>query len=140
LLTQAPIPSWSSLFHAFWQRPLSLDELSSKWCREGKVGSWFSRSAWSLVRVVLRRQQYSPSKNIIIWVPDYFCKSSLTALRALNTNLIFYPINQNLEPDHKACRVLSKVYTLDLFVMVHYFGCPTFFAAPTKDFCAKHHA
>ena len=53
--------------------------------------------------------------------------------------MIFYPINHNLEPDHKTCRDLAKVYPTDLFVLVHYFGCPTF-AAPTKDFCAKQHA
>ena len=59
-------------------------------------------------------------------------------MRAINTNFIFYPINHNLEPDHKACRDLAKVYPPDLFVLVHYFGCPTF-AAPKKDFCAKQH-
>ena len=102
-------------------------------------GGLVSCSAWSLVRVVLWRQQYSPSKNIIIWVTDYFCNSSLRPLRALNADLIFYPINHNLEPDHKACRALANVHPPDLFVLVHYFGNPTF-AAPTKDFCAKHHA
>ena len=40
MLTQAPVPSWSSLFQAFWQRPLSLDELSSIWRREGEVAGW----------------------------------------------------------------------------------------------------
>jgi len=49
-----------------------------------------------------------------------------------------YPINQNLEPDYDACRALSKVHP-DIFVLVHYFGKPTF-AAPTKDFCTKHNA
>ena len=139
MLTQAPLPSWSSLFQAFWKRPLSLDELSAKWCREGEVAGLFSRSAWSLVRVALWRQQESPSKNITIFVPDYFCNSSLQALRALNVNLRFYPINHNLEPDHKACRDLAEESPPDIFVLVHYFGCPTL-AAPTKDFCAKHNA
>ena len=139
MLTQAPVLSWSSLFQAFWQRPLSLDELSSIWRREGEAAGWFSRSAWSLARVVLWRQQESPLKNITVWVPDYFCNSSLTPIRALNVKLIFYPINNKLEPDHKACRDLGEESPPDLFVLVHYFGCPTN-AASTKEFCSKHNA
>tara|TARA_B100001123_G_scaffold412189_1_gene509187 strand:- start:2011 stop:4179 length:2169 start_codon:yes stop_codon:yes gene_type:complete len=139
LLTKAPLPSWSSLINVFGHHHHNLDTLSSEWCREGDVAGWFSRSAWSFVRVALWRQKYSKSKNIIIWFPDYFCNSSLTPLRFLNTNLIFYPINQNLEPDHQACRELAKTNPPDIFVLVHYFGCPTN-ASSVKEFCSKHHA
>lgn len=139
MLTEAPVPSWSSLFQAFWQRPLSLDELSSIWRREGEVAGWFSRSAWSMARVALWRQQEYPSKNITVWVPDYFCNSSLTPMRSLNAKLIFYPVNHKLEPDYKACKDLGEESPPDLFVLVHYFGCPTI-ATSTKDFCYKHNA
>ena len=139
MLSQAPLPSWSSLFQAFCQRPPHLDELSAPWCREGEVAGWFSRSAWSLVRVALWRQQETQSNDIIVWIPDYFCNSSLMPLRAFNVKLVFYPVNQKLEPDYKACRNLAENNPPDLFILVHYFGCPTP-AAPAKDFCIKHNA
>ena len=139
MLTQAPLPSWYSLFQVFWKYPFSLDELSAPWCREGEVTGWFSSSAWSLVRVALWRQQEFPSKNITVWIPDFFCNTALTPLRALNSNLIFYPVNDNLEPDFKACRVLAEIHPPDLFILVHYFGCPIP-SAPAKEFCSKHNA
>ena len=103
------------------------------------MAGWFSRSAWSLVRVALWRQQETQSNDNIVWIPDYFCNSSLMPLRAFNVKLVFYPVNQKLEPDYKACRNLAENNPPDLFILVHYFGCPTP-AAPAKDFCIKHNA
>ena len=65
------------------------------------------------------------SNDIIVWIPDYFCNSSLRPLRAFNVKLVFYPVNQKLEPDYKACRNLAENNPPDLFILVHYFGCPT---------------
>lgn len=135
-MTHAPLPEWSNLFKAIWQRSLNHDELSVPWTKEGEVSGWFSRSAWSLVRVALWRQQNFQSKEIIVWVPDFFCNTSLTPLRALNIKLVFYPINHKLEPDYKTCRALAKNNIPDLFLLVHYFGRPTS-AAPARDFCMQ---
>jgi len=139
ILTLAILPSWASLFRALWKPPIRSELLAAPWCRDGETAGWFSRSAWSLAQIALWRLQKEKSGHITVWIPDYFCNSSLTPIRELNTKLVFYPINENLQPDYKACKILAQSDPPDLFLIVHYFGCP-FPAAPASEFCFKYNA
>lgn len=139
MLTQAPLPGWLNLYRAMLRRPLSDAVLAGPWHREDEVAGWLSRSAWSLALIALWRQSRAPALPLTVWLPDYFCNSSLLALRQTGAKLVFYPLTAELLPDMPACRLLADANKPDLFVLVHYFGQPTRTAA-ARDFCGHHSA
>lgn len=137
MLTQAPLPSWFNLLRALFRRAPSDAALAAPWHGEGEVAGWLSRSAWSLALVALWRSEGAPARGVTVWIPDYFCNTSLTPLRLTGANLQFYPVTEAMEPDFSCCRTLADTAPPDVFVLVHYFGKPASTAA-TVEFC-KHH-
>ena len=124
LITQAPLPSWGSLFSGIKSVATDKSILSGPWTKKGDIAGWLSRSAWSLARIALWRINEKNSANITAWLPDYFCNDSLAPLRCLGVKLLFYPINSEMEPNYKFLRKLAKNSPPDLFIVVHYFGYP----------------
>lgn len=57
-----------------------------------------------------------------IYLPKYFCGQSLSYLRGINANIIFYDIDDNFNIDFKKIKFTSKLSKSDIFVIVHYFG------------------
>jgi hypothetical protein len=135
MLTQAPLPTWLNLIRGLIRRPPSDAVLASPWCREGDVAGWLSRSAWSIALIALWRSRQTSALPITVWIPDYFCNSSLAPLRAIGAKLVFYPLTDTLAPDMGACKAQSDAAPPDLFLFVHYFG-QALSAASARDFCA----
>lgn len=139
MFTYAPLPSWIELARALKRAPPAGADLAAAWRRDGDVAGWLSRSAWSLALINQWRQRRAPGAPVVFWVPDYFCNSSLLAVRHAGATLVFYPVGNDLAPDMAACRVLAETSPPDLFLLVHFFGRP----APTaqvRDLCARHQA
>jgi len=139
MLTQAPLPDWLNICRALFPRTSVDEDLAVCWRREGEVTGWLSRSAWSFALIALWRKCLAPSLPVTVWLPDFFCNSSLTALRKAGVRLVFYPLTDKMTPDISACRSLVDSNPPDLFVLVHYFGQPAP-AAATRDFCSHHGA
>lgn len=139
MMTQAPLPAWSKLFGAMMRRPLPEAALAAPWHRDGESAGWLSRSAWSLALIALWRKSRAPAARPTAWLPDFFCNSSLHALRLTGFKLVFYPLTSRMEPDMVACRKLAEVNPPDMFLLVHYFGCPVH-PAPASDFCRRYGA
>jgi|GEM_PF-99413 dTDP-4-amino-4,6-dideoxygalactose transaminase len=139
MLTLAPLPKLGALLRAFIYPKPDMDKLAHHWVKQGEVAGWFSRSAWSLVRIAMWRITLSEKKSCSVWVPDYFCNTSLSLLRAIGVELIFYPVTTEMLPDFKACRQLAKEQQMDLFIIVHYFGEPVQ-AAIAKELCSQNNA
>lgn len=126
------------LFSLFSSR-VTDESLGKQWVREGETSVWFSRTSWSLAYIALWRKHKSQSKNVVIWLPDYFCESALGQLRALGAQLVFYPITRDFTTDWSACAQLAMSTKPDIFILVHYFGSP----AKGQDavrFCRDHSA
>ena len=139
MLTFAPLPKWGALLRALVSPRTDLNKLSEYWVKKGEVGGWFSRSAWSFARIAKWRLAHCENHGCSVWLPDYFCNSSLEPLRAMGVELIFYPVTKDMVPDFKACRQLAKEKQMDLFVIVHYFGM-TSLVAEAKVICAQNDA
>ena len=135
-LTLAPLPSWLDLLRLLVWRPASDTALAAPWCRTGELAGWLSRSAWSLALIACWRARRRPGQPVTVWIPDFFCNSSLTALRATGAGLVFYPLTDKLAPDISACRALANEGAPDIFLLVHYFGQPSD-AGATIDFCSR---
>jgi hypothetical protein len=136
MLTQAPLPGWANLFRALVRHPLPDADLAAPWRRHGEVAGWLSRSAWSMALIALWRKNCARAAQVTIWLPDYFCNSSLGALRRTGAQLVFYPLDTNMAPDMAACRTMMASNPPDLFLLVHYFGLPRA-VAPARDFCRQ---
>jgi hypothetical protein len=139
MLTQAPLPSWSDLVLALVRRMPSGVDQTEMWHRNGESAGWLSRSAWSLALIALWRKNCAHGTVPTVWVPDFFCNSSLLALRCTGAKLVFYPVTPTLQPDMTQCRSLAASSKPDVFLLVHYFGEPAV-AAPARDFCKLHGA
>jgi hypothetical protein len=135
-MTSAPLPSWLDLLRVVVCRPVSDTELAVPWCRTGELAGWLSRSAWSLALISSWRKRFAASASVVVWIPDFFCNSSLEALRATGARLTFYPVTDRMAPDMAACRALQKEGSPDIFLLVHYFGKPTATVAVT-EFCER---
>jgi hypothetical protein len=127
------------VFRALLSRAPSDSLLASTWRREGEVAGWLSRSTWALALIAQWRCRLAPKSSISVWVPDFFCNSALTALRATGVKLVFYTLTDKLAPDIAACKFKLASESMDLFILVHYFGQPIP-SAPARDLCAQHGA
>lgn len=123
-LVLAPLPSWLDLWKAIYTATIPDKELCAPWVRSDELAFLFSRSSWSLVAIAKLRQQILKKKNIHIWVPDYFCNAALIPLREMGVSLVFYPITEQKSPDISFCKNLADQHSIDIFILVHYFGQP----------------
>ena len=114
----------------------SEDELSAPWRRSCDKAFWFSRSAWSLLAIAKCWQRFTGQSSISVWLPDFFCNSSLVPLRTIGARLKLYPLTDNMAPDLVACRAMADEKHPDLFVLVHFFGQATPMDGVT-EFCSN---
>lgn len=135
----APTLSWRIFYQLFSKKSLSASELARAWQKSEEAFFWFSRSAWSLAAISLLWQDLFQRKDPWVWIPDYFCDSSLEPLRNTGAEIFFYPVNDKLEPDFELCRSLSKNRQPNVFVLTHYFGYPSN-AKKAAEFCHIKHA
>lgn len=138
LLTYSPLPKLRH-FMSMFEKPLCDHKLSSPWCEFNDNYRWYSCSAHSLFALALLKSRSISAEQIIIWVPDFFCNSSLEPVKKLNVNIVFYPINKNFEPDYDWCYKNHVFHKLDIFLLVHYFGIPVK-SAEAKKFCENRNA
>lgn len=136
-IVQVPIPRIRHLIRSLFLRADGY--LSDPWVRNDEIPFWFSRSAYSLAFIANCRQKVIKRASIKVWIPDFFCNSSLQPLRAAGVELVFYPISNLSTPDFDACDTLAKNHSVDIFVHVHYLGQPLP-ADLSSDFAKKHGA
>jgi hypothetical protein len=77
-LTYVPLPTARNLVAALVNQTLPDNELSAPWRRSGDEAFWFSLSAWSLLAIAQWRQCLTGQPSITVWLPDFFCNSSLS--------------------------------------------------------------
>jgi len=137
-ITLAPLPTIRQLTDALFLPALSDELLSSSWQRQGDEAICFSRSAWSLAAITCLRKAQKQKTKVCIWLPDFFCNASLSLLRALNVELVFYAIDENLHPEEGDFQELVGRLPPDLFLIVHYFGQATPISKGISSLCRQH--
>tara|TARA_X000000368_G_scaffold417141_1_gene412722 strand:+ start:932 stop:1978 length:1047 start_codon:yes stop_codon:yes gene_type:complete len=79
---------------------------------------WSNSSAESFA--IIYNSFKKNEKNI--YLPKYFCGQSLSYLRGINANIIFYDIDDNFNIDFDKIEFTRNLSKSDIFVVVHYFG------------------
>jgi lipid II:glycine glycyltransferase (peptidoglycan interpeptide bridge formation enzyme)/dTDP-4-amino-4,6-dideoxygalactose transaminase len=123
-ITYTPLPKLLDILTLPFNNTPTTDSLSAVWMKEGDVGKWFSRSAWSLYVIAFWRKQVFGKLNITIWIPNFFCNESLTPLREIGVDFVFYPVDLHSYPAFDQLHLLANKKEPDIFLLVHYFGEP----------------
>ena len=133
----SPIPTFNDFFSTLKNNNVSDNDPLSLWSKDGELANWLSRSAWSLLLIFLwRKKIYGDVKKINIWIPDFFCNSSLELLRKSDAILTFYPVDLDMAPDYTVLKEMTSTTQPDIFILVHFFGKP-FDSARAKQFCSN---
>jgi dTDP-4-amino-4,6-dideoxygalactose transaminase len=138
LLTYSPLPKFRH-FKLMFAKPLSDMKLSQPWCGAKDIFRWYSCSAHSLFAITAIKSRNDGAKKTVIWLPDFFCNSSLEPVRKLNIQIVFYPVDSQFKPDFDWCNENQNFDKPDIFLLVHYFGIPV----KSKDariFCTNNNA
>ena len=80
-ITLAPLPGFRELLLSVTHSTSPDDKLTKPWLGESDYGVWFSRSAWSILAIADSCARMKSKKDIVVWVPDFFCNTSLIPLR-----------------------------------------------------------
>jgi hypothetical protein len=107
------------------------------WLR--REGTLFTLSQASHGFALMAETARPKGERPVFWLPDYFCDDALQSLRETGADLVFYPVNADMNPDWAACELLGRSQKPDFFVLVHYFGqCANVRRA--RDFCDRYQA
>ena len=93
-----------------------------------------SQSAWSLFLICLWRKRIFKNSKINIYIPEYYCNSSLLPLRVFKFNIIFYKINEDQSPNKEDLNRLFKINKPDIFLICNFFE-KKIYDTYYRDFC-----
>jgi hypothetical protein len=136
MITFALLPTWKDSITALIPGRTDNQELAKPWLREGDCPYLFSRSAWALQAIVFWWERYFQKSGPSVWIPAYFGNQSLWPLRQTSSKLFFYPVDDNLLPRWDVLEATLEYNKPDIFVLVHYFGCPSD-ARKAGKFCSQ---
>jgi lipid II:glycine glycyltransferase (peptidoglycan interpeptide bridge formation enzyme) len=122
-MTFIPYPKLIEFLKIFLKKFNLYNKILTNWNIGNDKYHLFSKSAWSIAVIAEWKKSISNKNAINIFIPDYFCNSSLVELRDIQgVNIYFYPINDKLLPDILLFDNLYKNINIDIFLFVHYFG------------------
>jgi dTDP-4-amino-4,6-dideoxygalactose transaminase len=140
MLIQVPLPRWRDLFNMVFKGARSDQQLVAPWSKKDQVAGLLSRSSWSLALLAIWRRKFSGKAAPNVWIPDYFCNSSLLQLRHTGANLVFYPVLASGFPNIQWCKLMvTEANAPDIFLLVHYFGLQSE-GEGAKNFCSRYGA
>ena len=95
IYTHLPLPEWKVLAAglSFWSRKTP-DDIPFPEVDAQLVSGWLSKSAWSFALIANWKRQQLGGNAPVVWVPDFFCDSSLAPMRASGATIQHYAINE----------------------------------------------
>ena len=138
IYTHLPLPDWKVLAAglSFWSRKTP-DNIPFPEVDAQLVSGWLSKSAWSFALIANWKRQQLGGNAPVVWVPDFFCDSSLAPMRASGATIQHYAINELLEPDLADLREMIEFKKPDILVYVHFFSREVR-PVRTREFCQNH--
>jgi dTDP-4-amino-4,6-dideoxygalactose transaminase len=137
-ITQAPLPSFLVVIKSLINFKSYEKKIIDYWRASDELCLSLSRSALSIELIARWCQKDRNNKNISIWCPDFFCNESLSFLRQLEVEIVFYPLDELGKPDWLKFPELNKK-SPDIFILVHYFG-DTSMSEKVIDFCKQNNS
>ncbi len=82
----------------------------------------YAESWVSLHQLLCAYRSCYQKKQVVCWVPDYFCAETLGKLKEDWLLFVYYPVNRTLEPEWSVLKGIYGGENPDFFLFVHYFG------------------
>ncbi len=119
-------------------KEISKENSHTVWADMGADELLLHRSCDSLRLIIEWSKQVFHKEKPVLFVPEYYCYDTLFQIDN-DADVIYYPVNQSLLPDMKACKTLAKQKEPDIFLFVHYWGHISG-ANDVSVFCRQHNA
>jgi lipid II:glycine glycyltransferase (peptidoglycan interpeptide bridge formation enzyme) len=119
-----PLPRISTILKALNLKSFKDEDVMSPWVQGAALAGLLSKSSWSLALICLWRKKFTGKNQVKVWVPEYFCEQSLDLLRAVGSDIKYYPIYEDLTPNLTGFKKMKGIDAPDILVGVHYFGKP----------------
>ncbi len=136
-LTHAPLPSWADFLRVLPVKKVNEAGFINAWRLNNEKVFCLSRSTWSLKLIAKTWQEQHPDKELCLWLPDFFCNLALSPLRELKIKLVYYSLDESLNPDLSRFEALSQEASPNLLILVHYFGKEAN-SSKLNEFCQSH--
>ncbi len=73
-------------------------------------------------RVSTERIPTVRADGVALWLPDYFCYETVNLFEEDWLEIIYYPVDRELNPKWDEVRALAATKAMDVFLFTHYFG------------------
>ena len=134
-MTNRPLLNFKELISLFIPKKIDKNEILNIWSKKDEEALFLSKSSWSLALISLMKMYENENSDVSIWIPSFFCDESLLILRTTKAKIVFYPIQNNLEPNYDSFKELKdKNGKPDIFLLAHFFGKPVE-TVRTLEFC-----
>ncbi len=117
MITMAKNPKMKQLFKI----NNKINSSSTVWSKIGRCEILTHRSWVSLWLIIEWALNNFDKEEIVLYVPEYYCYDTLLQIEK-NVHIVYYPINDKLEPDISKCRELAKNNKPNIFLHVHFWG------------------
>ena len=107
-MTHSPLLNFKELISLFIPKKIDKNKILNIWCKNQDAAIFLSKSSWSLALISLLKKQEKENSDISVWIPSFFCNESLSILRLTKVKIVFYPINENLEPNYELLNELKE--------------------------------
>lgn len=122
MITSAPNPPWRWLKTSV--RKQNKDSMKTIWGGIGDNEVLTHKSWISLCLIIEWIKEYQTiNSKPCVFFPDYYCYD--TIFQIINDiDIVYYPVEKDLQPDIKRCRELAKLKKPNAIVFCHFFGIP----------------
>ncbi|MBO6244131.1 MAG: peptidoglycan bridge formation glycyltransferase FemA/FemB family protein [Clostridia bacterium] len=130
-----PIPTWKQIF------TINVANNRKTFYEELFPNAYFMAESCMSIRLVLNAIKNVGGKDIVtVLLPDYFCNQTISSFQEKWVNLVFYPINEDFNPDWGYIKAWAKENDFDVFIFTHYFGKYCEIISRVKELCKNHEA
>ena len=110
----------------------------SLWNSIGEEEFLLSRSYMSIILIIDWVSRTRNKEKPVIYIPDYYCYDTVKEFRS-KACVVYYPVNEKLEPDYKMCREMTGNNHPDIFLFCHFWG-KVFDTNDAAVFCQNNNA
>jgi hypothetical protein len=143
MLNYSYTPKWNDLLNFFLKKKdKNIQEIIKNiWCKGDKDHfKLFTRSSWIIFFIIFSKlKDKKNNKEVIVWLPSYYCNDVTYLIKKINVNILYYDINDDFFPNVESLKNISRTSSPDIILYCNYFGRSTFISY-LKDLSIKHHA
>ena len=124
MFTYSVLPTWFEILKIFFRNNSKQFDEYIKKLNNNNQYRLLSSSSWSIMIICILRIKLKKQKKINLYVPEYFCFNALKFIDRKIVNIIYFKIDENLNPllNDKDFNMNIEKNKPDIMLYVNYFG------------------